>query len=96
MKPPIDITSWVFSRFKSERSGKWRMNLCGIVDGEARETSTIAAIDVDAAIVTTASGSRYRLVGPWVYATAGGSPTTLADILDTYGEWTPAAMKVAA
>ena len=96
MKPTIDITSWVFSRFKSERSGKWRMNLRGIVDGEPRETSTIAAIDVDAGIVTTASGSRYRLVGPWVYAGNPGSPTKLADILNWYGEWTPAAAKVPA
>lgn len=89
MTPAIDITSWVFHRFKSERSGKWRMNLRGIVDGEARETSTIAAIDVAAGIVTTASGSRYRLVGPWVYATNPGSPTTLAGVLEWYGEWTP-------
>lgn len=94
MKPTIDITSWVFSRFKSERSGKWRMNLRGIVDGESRETSTIAAIDTETQIVTTASGSRYHLVGPWVYATNPGSPTTLAGILGWYGEWTPADPKV--
>lgn len=86
-----DLTHWVFTRFKSSRSGKYRMTVQGTdPSGECKVTSTLVSVDADTGIVTTVSGSTYRLVGPWMYATAGGSPKTLADILAWYGEWTPA------
>lgn len=86
-----DLTHWVFNRFKSERSGKYRMTVRGDTpDGERKVTSVLVSVDANTGIVTTVSGSTYRLVGPWMYATAGGSPETLADILAWYGKWTPA------
>lgn len=87
----IDLTHWVFNRFKSERSGKYRMTVRGDTpDGERKVTSVLVSIDADTGIVATVSGSTYRLVGPWVYANNGGAPQTLADVLAWYGEWTPA------
>lgn len=90
MRDPIPLTNWVFQRFQSSRSGMWRLLARGTrPDGEHVETSVVAAIDVPARVVTTHSGSRYRLDGPWVYAGREGAPQELADILAWYGEWTP-------
>lgn len=56
------IDGWQLQRFQSSRSGKWRVLLMGKVDGDPRVTSALASIEGD--VVTTHSGSRYRLGAP--------------------------------
>ena len=82
-----DLTGWTFRRFQSARSGKWRLCLSGQVDGRTVDTSAVASIDTASGVVTTCSGSRYRLVGPWAYAWTAGAPQALPDIVAWFGEW---------
>lgn len=88
-RPITAVTDWVFERAQ-DSSGAHRLYLKGRDGMQSLSTSAVVAIDVPARIVTTRSGTLYRLDGPWVYAHSGGAPETLADILAWYGDWTPA------
>ena len=61
MSVATDILGWGMRRAPSRRSGKVRAWLFGVVGGSMKTTSAVASIDGD--IVTTHSGTRYRLVG---------------------------------
>ena len=90
MGDAIPLTTWGFRRFQSARSGKWRLLVLGDAPGRAGiESSAVSAIDIPTRVVTTASGSLYRLDGPWMYGHLRGAPQEVAAILDWYGEWVP-------